>query len=101
MPVKFFFQPLFRKTELIYADGAVSIGGADGPVYMVWIEIAFVTDGVQPTDQVVYGIRFPQAMLHVFFQNIPVRLAAVLVNPICAFLAAVERCVLQNGFVML
>lgn len=29
------------------------------------------------------------------------RLAAVLVNPICAFLAAVERCVLQNGFVML
>ena len=101
MPVKFFFQPLFRKTELINADGAVPIGGADGPVCMVWIEIAFVTDGVQPTDQVFYGIRFPQAILHVFFQNVPVRLAAVLVNPVRALFAAVERRVLQNGFVML
>ena len=100
MPVKFFFQPLFRKTELINADGAVPIDGADGPVCMVWIEIAFVTDGVQPTDQVFYGIRFPQAMLHILFQNIPVRLAVVLVDPVRAFFSTVEWRVLEYGFIV-
>ena len=100
MPVKFFFQPLFRKTELINADGAVPFDGADGPVCMVWIEIAFVTDGVQPTDQVFYGIRFPQAMLHILFQNVPMCLAAVLVDPVRTLFAAVKRRVLQNGFVV-
>ena len=100
MPVKFFFQPLFRKTELINADGAVPIGGADGPVCMVWIEIAFVTDGVQPTDQVFYGIRFPQTILHVFFQNVPVRLAAILVDPVRALFSAVERRILEYGFIV-
>ena len=39
-------------------------------------------------------------MLQVFFQNIPVRLAAVLVDPVRALLPAVERYVLQNGFVV-
>ena len=100
MPVEFFSQPLFRKTELINADGAVPIGGADGPVCMVWIEIAFVTDGVQPTYQVFYGIRFPQAILHVFFQNVPVRLAAVLVDPVRVLFPAVERRVLEYGFIV-
>ena len=100
MPVKFFFQPLLRIPKLVNADGAVPIGGADGPVCMVWIEIAFVTDGVQPTDQVFYGIRFPQAMLHILFQNIPVRLAAVLVDPVRAFFSTVERRVPQNGFIV-
>ena len=101
MTVKFFTQPFFRKTQFVNTNGAIPIGGADGPVCMVGIEIAFVTDGVQPTDQVFYGIRFPQAILHVFFQNVPVCLAAILVDPVRALFSAVERCVLQNGFVML
>ena len=67
---------------------------------MVWIEIAFVTDGVQPTDQVFYGIRFLQAMLHVIFQNVPVCLAAVLVDPVRALFPAVERRVLEYGFIV-